>query len=134
MSGGPDADREGLLRDYRRLVDVALPAAAREGRWVVRHDHCFGRILLDHAVGARWYDVLERGRVPAYRQLDDAQLAGAVAMAREVLARGDDLLVALDAQSLAWRGKAPKRRPAASPAATAAPGRSPGAPRPRSSP
>lgn len=104
-----EPSRDELVARYRRLVDVELPAAARAGRWVVVHDHCFGRILLDHAVAGRWYDSLDRrGRVPAHRQLSDAQLAGAVALAEQVLAEGDGLLRRLDAQSLAWRGRRPK--------------------------
>ena len=59
------------------------------------------------AVGGCWYDVLDRRRT-AFTQLDDAQLAGAVALAERVLAEGDPLLRELDAQSLAWRGKPPK--------------------------
>ena len=101
--------REELYARYRELVDDELPERAREGRWVVTADHCFGRILLDHAVGGRWYDVLDRRRSPAFAQLDDDQLARAVALAERVLAEGDPLLRELDAQSLAWRGKPPKR-------------------------
>jgi hypothetical protein len=101
--------REELLARYRELVGRELPRRARAGRWVVTADHCFGRILLDHAVGQRWYDVLDRRRSPAFAQLDDAQLAGAVALAEQVLADGDPLLRQLDARSLAWRGKPPKR-------------------------
>ena len=86
-----------------------LPAAAREQGWVLREDHCFGRVLLDDAVGACWYDVLDRRRT-AFRQLDDDQLAGAVALAERLLAAGDPLLRELDARSLAWRGKPPKPR------------------------
>jgi hypothetical protein len=76
---------------------------------VVTADHCFGRILLDHAVGGRWYDVLDRRRSPASAQPGDDQLAAAVALAERVLAEGDALLRELDAQSLAWRGKRPKK-------------------------
>jgi hypothetical protein len=97
--------REEVYTRYRQLVDDELPRRAREGRWVVTADHCFGRILLDHAVGGRWYDVLDRRRSPASAQLDDDQLAAAVALAERVLAEGDPLLRELDAQSLAWRGK-----------------------------
>jgi hypothetical protein len=104
-------DREGALTRYRQLVDRELPARARAEGWVLVADHCFGRVLLDHAVGRCWYEVLDRRR-PAYRQLDDAQLAGAVAMGERLLAEGDPLLRALDAQSLTWRGKPQKRRPA----------------------
>ena len=100
--------RDELYARYRQLVDDELPRRAREGRWVVTADHCFGRILLDHAVGARWYDVLDRHRSPASGQLDDDQLATAVALAERVLAEGDRLPRELDAQSLAWRGKRPK--------------------------
>lgn len=101
--------REQLLTRYRELVLRELPHRARAGRWVVTADHCFGRILLDHAVGQRWYDALDRRRSPAFAQLSDAQLAGAVALAERVLAEGDPLLRELDARSLAWRGKPPKR-------------------------
>lgn len=103
------ADRAALEDRYRALVGELLPAAARAGRWVLREDHCFGRVLLDHAVQGCWYDALDRRRT-AFRQLDDAQLADAVALAERVLAEGDPLLRELDARSLAWRGKPPKRR------------------------
>ena len=101
--------REQLLARYRELVLTELPRRARAGRWVVTADHCFGRIVLDHAVGGRWYDVLDRRRSPAFVQLDDGQLARAVDLAEQVLTEGDPLLRELDAQSLAWRGKPPKR-------------------------
>jgi proline racemase len=101
--------RGELLGRYRALVLDELPRRARAGRWVVTADHCFGRIVLDHAVGGRWYDVLDRRRGPAYTQLDDGQLAGAVALAERIAAEGDPLLRDLDAQSLVWRGKPPKR-------------------------
>lgn len=103
--------REQLLARYRELVLDELPRRARAGNWVVTADHCFGRIVLDHAVGGRWYDVLDRRRSPAFAQLTDDQLAGAVALAGRVLAEGDPLLRELDAQSLAWRGRPPKRTP-----------------------
>ena len=101
-------DRADAEQEYLRLVKEQLPAAARQERWVLRFDHCFGRVLLDHAVGGCWYDALDRRR-PAYRQLSDAQLAGAVALGERLLQEGDPLLHDLDAQSLAWRGKPPKR-------------------------
>ena len=101
--------RAELLARYRQLVLGELPRRAREAHWVVREDHCFGRIVLDHAVAGRWYDVLDRRRSPAFAQLDDAQLATAVALAERILAEGDPLLRELDAQSLTWRGKPPKR-------------------------
>jgi hypothetical protein len=101
-------DREALVRRYRELVLDELPRRARAGRWVVVHDHCFGRIVLDHAVGGCWYDVLDRrsDRRPAFAQLDDARLAAAVVLAERIAAEGDPLLRELNARSLAWRGKA----------------------------
>jgi hypothetical protein len=101
-------DRAALLARYRELVLHDLPTRARAERWVVTADHCFGRIVLDHAVGRRWYDVLDRRRSPAFEQLDDAQLATAVALAERMSDEGDRLVRVLDAQSLAWRGKRPK--------------------------
>jgi hypothetical protein len=109
MSPPGSADREELLRRYRTLVDVDLPATARADGWSLRLNHCFGRVLLDDAVGGCWYDHLDRRAGPAYRQLDDDQLAGAVTLGQRLLAEGDALLRTLDARSLAWRGKAPKR-------------------------
>jgi hypothetical protein len=110
VSGGDETSRYALLRRYRELVLDELPRRARQGRWVVVNDHCFGRIVLDNAVAGCWYDVLDRrsGR-SAFAQLDDAQLAAAVALAERIAAAGDGLLRELDAQSLAWRGKPPKR-------------------------
>lgn len=102
------ADRAALLIRYRALVDAELPAAAARERWVLRANHCFGRVLLDDAVGGCWYDVLDRGRGAAYRRLGDAQLAHAVAQGERMLAEGDPLVRELDGRSLAWRGKPPK--------------------------
>ncbi len=113
VAGGgpsPSSDERGhLLTRYRELVLHALPQRAREGRWVVTADHCFGRIVLDHAVGGCWYDVLDRRRSPAFAQLDDEALARAVALAERMLREGDPLVRDLDAQSLRWRGKPAKR-------------------------
>jgi hypothetical protein len=108
--GGPGAGRAALLTRYRELVLAELPRRAREQGWPVTEDHCFGRIVLDGAVGGRWYDVLDRRRSPAFAQLDDARLAAAVALAERIAAEGDPLLRELDARSLAWRGKPAKRR------------------------
>ncbi|HEX8508529.1 MAG TPA: hypothetical protein VF635_03400 [Propionibacteriaceae bacterium] len=104
------AARAELLLRYRRLVLDELPQRARQGGWVVTADHCFGRIVLDHAVGGCWYDVLDRRRSPAFGQLDDGQLRAAVALAEQIQSEGDPLLRELDRQSLQWRGKQPKEQ------------------------
>jgi hypothetical protein len=107
------ADRRRLEERYRALVRTELPARARAQGWVLRHDHCVGRVLLDDAVGGCWYDHLDRRRT-AFAQLTDQQLAGAVALGERLLEEGDPLLLQLDARSLRWRGKAPTAvRPAA---------------------
>jgi hypothetical protein len=101
-------DRAELEARYRRLVLAELPRRAAAERWVVRADHCFGRIFLDHAVGGCWYDVLDRRRSPAFAQLDDERLASAVRLAEQVGVEGDPLLRRLNDQSLAWRGHRPR--------------------------
>ena len=106
------SERDRLLARYRELVLDELPTRARADGWVVQADHCFGRIVLDHAVGGRWYDVLDRRRSPAFAQLDDAQLAAAVDLAERMAVEGDPLVRTLDAQSLTWRGKPAKPRSA----------------------
>ena len=106
--GGP-GDRVGLEARYTSLVRELLPAAARARGWRLREDHCFGRVLLDDAVGGCWYDVLDR-RKAAFRQLTGEQLAGAVSLAERLLVEGESLLADLDDRSLTWRGKPLKRR------------------------
>ena len=100
-----EPDRTGLEARYRELVLHDLPRRAVDGRWVVRADHCFGRIVLDHTVGGCWYDVLDRRRGPAFTQLSDDQLRAAIALAERIVTDGDPLLRRLNAQSLRWRGK-----------------------------
>ena len=56
--------------------------------------------------------MLDRGRSPAFAQLDDGQLTAAVEIAERMAVEGDPLVRTLDAQSLAWRGKRPKPRSA----------------------
>lgn len=98
-----------LQRRYVHLVSTELPAAAAAAGWSLRFDHCFGRVLLDAVVQGCWYDVLDRRAGPAYRQLSEAQLTAAVVLAERLLIEGEPLLSQLDAQSLQWRGKPPKR-------------------------
>ncbi len=95
-------DRSALEAEWLVLTRDTLPSLARERGWPVHADHCFQRILLDQAVGGRWYDHVD-GR-PAYRHLEAGRLAAAVALGRAVVSGKADL-PALNRQSLAWRGK-----------------------------
>jgi len=100
-------DRDAAEREYLRLTREVLPARAAEaGDWPIRFDHCFMRVCLDHAVGGRWYDHVDRKRGPAYRVVPDDVLERATKVARQIEREGRDVLVGLNEQSLAWRGKA----------------------------
>lgn len=68
----------------------------------MRADHCFQRILLDHAFGGCWYDHVA-GR-PAYAHAATHALARAVALGEAAVA-GEADLTALNRQSLEWRKK-----------------------------
>ena len=85
-----------------------MPAAAASRGWPVRLDHCFQRILLDHAAGGPWYAAVE-GR-PAYRHAEPALLARAVEAGEAALSGAADL-PAMNEASLAWRRAAGRGRP-----------------------
>ena len=95
-------DRSALEAEWLDLTRVRLPAVAAERGWPIRFDHCFQRVLLDHAFGGVWYDHVAKR--PAYRHADEAALRKAVAAGHAVL-RGEADLPALNAQSLRFRGK-----------------------------
>lgn len=96
------SDRAALEAEWLDLTRRVLPGLALARGWPVSADHCFQRILLDHAVGGRWYDHVA-GR-PAYRHVAADRLAAAVALARSAV-RGEVDWGALNRRSLAWRGK-----------------------------
>ena len=101
-------DRAALEAEWLDLTRRRLPGVAGERGWPIRFDHCFQRVLLDHACQGVWYDRIE-GR-PAYKKADDSILSAAVEAGRAVLSGEVDLPV-LNRQSLDWRGKAgPKRK------------------------
>ena len=97
--------RAVIEQHWLDLTRIRLPRRAIEVRWSFQLDHCFQRILLDDACGGCWYDHIV-GR-PAYANAPDAVLAGAIATGEALLAGTADL-IALNAQSLAWRGKGGK--------------------------
>ncbi|WP_376099291.1 hypothetical protein ACE7GA_10900 [Roseomonas sp. CCTCC AB2023176] len=92
--------REALLARWDVLTRTVLPGMAAAEGWPIALDHCFMRVCLDAAIGARWDGVVRR---PAVQHLSDAQLAAAVAVAEEVAAN-PARLPALNAASLRMRG------------------------------
>jgi hypothetical protein len=96
------SDRAALEAAWLHLTRVELPALAAARVWPIHADHCFQRILLDHAHGGCWYDHVA-GR-PAYAHAAPAALADAVALGRAAIA-GEVDMAALNRASLAWRGK-----------------------------
>ncbi len=106
QEGEEEEARAALLAEYRRLVRVELPAAARAEDWVLRRDHCFARVILDAVCGGCWYAHLPRqkGR-SAESRLNAAQLDQALQTGRGMLMEGAAEVTRLNAQSLRWRGK-----------------------------
>lgn len=91
-----------LQAEWLTLTRETLPALAPARAWPVRLDHCFQRILLDNALGGRWYDYLAKR--PAYLHLPEPDLARAVAVGHAVIAGTQDLHH-LNTRSLVWRGR-----------------------------
>lgn len=99
----PDTERQEMVSRYRHLTANVIPtfASSRPTAWPVVNDHCFQRIVLDTVCGGVWYDHIAR---PAYKNMTSLQAAEAVALCEAILDGSADL-VALNRQSLRWRGK-----------------------------
>lgn len=95
-------DRSALEAEWLSLTRQLLPAAAKARGWPIRLDHCFMRVLLDHAFGDAWYDHIQKR--PAYKHAPDDALIRAVEAGRAALSGKADL-PAMNRQSLTWRGK-----------------------------
>lgn len=95
-------DVDALRAEYDRLVNGALPAAARcAGDWPIREDHCFARVVLDGVFADVWYDHVD-GR-PAVDHLSPAELRRAVGLADRMLREGRPTVARLNARSLRRR-------------------------------
>ncbi|MGI8942891.1 MAG: GCN5-related N-acetyltransferase [Qipengyuania sp.] len=90
---------ENLVDHWFRLTRERMPSVARQRGWPVQFDHCFQRILLDNAVGAKWNEEIP---APAYRNAPDEVIERAIALG-EAAVSGIEDLAALNACSLAWR-------------------------------
>lgn len=98
-----------LTAEYLQLTKAELPRLAKAGKFPIRFDHCFQRVALDYAFHGCWYDHLDRKKGPAIKQISTGALARAVAACRRMVAEGVEAVNELDALSLRWRGKQPKR-------------------------
>ena len=94
--------RSDLEDQWFALTRDEMPGLAQERDWPVHLDHCFQRILLDNAVGAKWNEEIP---APAYRNAEDAVLEKAIALGHSAIEGSEDL-AELNRNSLAWRGKA----------------------------
>ena len=92
-----------LVSQYMILTKEIMPYLAQisHRHWPVRNDHCFQRIVLDADCGGVWYNHLLR---PAYKNLTHDLAANAINLCNDIIS-GDTDLVALNRQSLKWRGK-----------------------------
>lgn len=90
-----------LTEQYLDLVNHQLPAAAQQGGYPVRFNHCFARIILDNVCGCPWYQVIEK---PAYRHMTEAQMQQAIALAHTFLTDPQACFTA-NHKSLQYRGK-----------------------------
>ncbi|MBD2462449.1 hypothetical protein H6G89_15485 [Oscillatoria sp. FACHB-1407] len=98
-----------LRHQYLELTNHVLPNLATSRHFPIRENHCFQRIILDNLFGCCWYDVLERTREAAYKQLTEEQLEEAIALANAIMTQSDSYLEQLNQNSLTWRGKQGKK-------------------------
>lgn len=93
--------RENLVDRWFALTRERMPGLAEQRGWPVRLDHCFMRILLDNALGAKWNDEIP---APAYSNAPPEVLERAIGLGEAVIS-GDEDLAELNRNSLGWRGK-----------------------------
>ena len=105
MSNDVSHHRRGMVERWFELTRQIMPHLADERSWPVRRDHCFQRILFDHATQRPWRDSIA---APAWRNAPDAVLTAAIALGEAVVA-GEADLAALNHRSLQWRGKLRRR-------------------------
>lgn len=94
---------EQLCSRYLELTNRTLPQSARQRSFPVTENHCFQRIILDNLLGQCWYDVLDRGKTPAYKQLTEDQLQQAIDLAEAIISSPGNYLEQLNQNSLNWR-------------------------------
>lgn len=90
-----------LREKYLDLVNNQLPQTAKNGRYPVRLNHCFARIILDNICGCEWYQVIEK---PAYKHMSEDQLQQAISLG-EAFLNNPETCFAANEKSLRYRGK-----------------------------
>ena len=96
---------EQLRAKYLELVNQELPAQAKKRDFPVRFNHCFARIILDNLFERCWYEALDRKQGAAYKQLSDAELKKAIAIAEAIVINSDSYIQQLNQNSLRWRNQ-----------------------------
>lgn len=91
---------------YLDLTNRVLPRLAQERQFPVRTHQDFQRIILDNLFGCCWSDVLDHQQGGPYRQLREAQLKGAIAIAEAMIAQPDSYTHHLNQNSLRCRQQA----------------------------
>ena len=80
-----------LQSEWLELMKVRLPQAAKSHKeWPIRFDHCFGRIIMDNAVGkdTPW---MEKVKSPAYKHMSESQLQACISLGNLILEEKEDL-------------------------------------------
>lgn len=96
---------EELRQRYLELINQELPGLAKQRQFPVRFNHCFARIILDNLFARCWYEILDRKKGAAYKQLSCPQLQQAIAIAEAIIERPDSYIKDLNQNSLRWRNK-----------------------------
>ena len=98
--------------EYLYWTNEILPSIAIERGFPVIKNHCFQRIVLDNLFGGCWYDFLNKGKIPAYKQLKLGQLQVAIVIAQSLSDSPIEHIQNLNAKSLQWRAEHHKRKEA----------------------
>ncbi|HEY9647887.1 MAG TPA: hypothetical protein V6C88_16040 [Chroococcidiopsis sp.] len=105
-----DVQTANALADLRfrflQLTSQVLPELARNRNFPVQQYRGFQRIILDNLLGCCWGEILDSQQAP-HRQLHEAQLRGAIAIAEAIIIRPDRYTHDLNLNSLKMRSQQP---------------------------
>lgn len=100
------------FRDEKRqllaqALNKELPAMFEGQDSPIHLNHCFARVVYDTIVQGDWR---KHVKAPAIANFTDAQIIDGLEIVRAIKNEGAYYLAILDQQSLAYRGKAPKKK------------------------